>query len=141
MKQTLTGVSALALLAALAVTGCNRGDDATTTGSADTAMPPDTAAQAPADTTPATPPMDSTAGAGERAGASLDDATLTAKVKAALLATDGISGTDISVETQQGKVILTGKVQDQAEALRAAEIASNVEGVQAVDNRIEVSAS
>ena len=141
MKHRLTGVSALALLAALAVTGCNRGDDATTTGSADTAIAPDTTAEAPADTTAATPPMDTTAGAGERAGAALDDATVTAKVKAALLATDGISGTDISVETQQGKVILTGKVQDQAEALRAAEVASNVEGVQAVDNRIEVSSS
>ena len=141
MKHRLTGVSALALLAALAVTGCNRGDDATTTGSADTAIAPDTTAEAPADRTAAPPPMDTTAGAGERAGAALDDATVTAKVKAALLATDGISGTDISVETQQGKVILTGKVQDQAEALRAAEVASNVEGVQAVDNRIEVSAS
>jgi hyperosmotically inducible protein len=138
MKQRLIGVSALALLAALAVTGCNRGDDATTTGSADTSMPPDTTADAPVETTP---PMDTTAGAGERAGVALDDAAVTAKVKAALLATDGISGTDISVETQQGRVILTGKVDDQAEALRAAEVASNVEGVLAVDNRIEVSAS
>jgi len=141
MKQGLTAVSALALVAALALTGCDRGDDVDTTTPADTAVLPDTTPEAPADTTAANPPMDTTAGAGERAGIALDDATVTARVKAALLATDGISGTDISVETQQGHVILTGRVEDQAQALRAAEVVSNVEGVQAVDNRIEVSAS
>lgn len=131
MKQRMYGVPVLALLAALAITGCNRTDDASsTTGSADTGMPPDTTAEAPA------LPEDQTT-----LGAAMDDVTVTAKVKAALLAADGISGTDISVETQDGTVILTGRVPDQAQALRAAEVASNVEGVQAVENRIEVSAS
>lgn len=130
MKQRMYGIPAFALLAALVVTGCNRTDDASTTGSADTGMPPDTTAQAPA-----LPEDGSTT-----LGAAMDDVTVTAKVKAALLAADGISGTDISVETQDGTVILTGRVPDQAQALRAAEVASTVEGVQAVENRIEVSA-
>ncbi len=141
MKTRLLGVPALALAAALTVAGCDRRDE-TTTGEADTTTTfPDSTAQAPA----TVPPADGTAstdaaGPGETMGAALDDATVTAKVKAALLATDGISGTDISVETQQGRVILTGRVPDQAQAQRAAEVASNVEGVQGVDNRIEVAA-
>lgn len=140
MKTRLLGVPALALAAALTAAGCDRRDE-TTTGEADTTTFPDSTAQAPA----TVPPADGTAstdaaGPGETMGAALDDATVTAKVKAALLATDGISGTDISVETQQGRVILTGRVPDQAQAQRAAEVASNVEGVQGVDNRIEVAA-
>lgn len=142
MKTRLLGVPVLALAAALTVAGCNRADETPeTTGEADTTTFPDSTAQAPA----TVPPADGTAstdaaGPGETMGAALDDATVTAKVKAALLATDGISGTDISVETQQGRVILTGRVPDQAQAQRAAEVASNVEGVQGVDNRIEVAA-
>lgn len=143
MKTRLLGVSALALAATLTVAGCDRGEQTPepTTGAADTTTLPDSTAQAPA----TVPPADGTAstdsaGPGETMGAALDDATVTAKVKAALLATDGISGTDISVETQQGRVILTGRVPDQAQAQRAAEVAGNVEGVQGVDNRIEVAA-
>ncbi len=143
MKHRVFGVSALTLVAALAITGCNRGEDARdTTGTADPMVMPEDTAQAP----PATlAPSDTTAGVdpagpGETMGATLDDATVTARVKAALLATDGISGTDISVETQHGRVILTGRVPDQSQALRAAEVAGNVDGVQAVDNRIQVAA-
>lgn len=103
---------------------------------------PDSTAQAPA-TVPQTDTTtgDNLAAADEQAGAALDDAAVTAKVKAALMASDGVSGIDISIETMQGTVILTGKVADQAQALRAAQIAGNVEGVQSVDNRIEVAAS
>jgi hyperosmotically inducible protein len=72
--------------------------------------------------------------------ATVEDTTVTAKVKAALLATDGIQATDISVETQQGVVILTGKVADASQARRAAEIAQGVEGVRAVDNRLTTAA-
>jgi len=137
MKQRLHGVAALALTAALALAGCNRADDnADTTGAVEPTVP-DTTAEAPA-TVPQT--GDPAMGPGEQTGAALDDAAVTAKVKAALLATDGISGTDISVETQQGTVILTGRVPDQAQAQRAAEVAGNVEGVVSVDNRIEVAA-
>lgn len=77
---------------------------------------------------------------GDRAVGALDDATVTAKVKAALLATDGISSSDISVETEQGRVILTGRVPDQMQAERAEDVAEGVEGVLAVENRIEVGA-
>ncbi len=139
MKYTLQGVSALALVAALAMTGCNRTEDVNTTGAVDSnpTLPDDTAQS------PATLPSDTTAEAesmGDRAVGALDDATVTAKVKAALLATDGISSSDISVETEQGRVILTGRVPDQMQAERAEDVAEGVEGVLAVENRIEVGA-
>ncbi len=140
MKYTVHGVSALALVAALAVTGCNRTDDDVDTTAVDPnpTIPEDTA-QAPA-TVPQTDTTPDSAGMGEQAGAALDDAAVTAKVKAALLATDGISGTDISVETQQGRVILSGRVPDQMQAQRAEEVAESIEGVMSVENRIEVAA-
>ena len=139
MKYTLQGVSALALVAALAMTGCNRTEDVNKTGAVDSnpTLPDDTAQS------PATLPSDTTAEAesmGDRAVGALDDATVTAKVKAALLATDGISSSDISVETEQGRVILTGRVPDQMQAERAEDVAEGVEGVLAVENRIEVGA-
>ena len=139
MKYTLQGVSALALVAALAMTGCNRNEDVDTTGAVDSnpTMPDDTAQS------PATLPSDTTAdaeGMGDRAVGALDDAAVTAKVKAALLATDGISSSDISVETEQGRVILTGRVPDQMQAERAEDAAERVDGVLSVENRIEIGA-
>ena len=132
MKHRYYTVPALALCAAVGLSACGRDEDR--------------AAQAPADqeqmaqdTTPATPPATTpgTSGDDQTVGAALDDATITAKVKAALLASDGVSGTDISVETVGGTVILTGEVKDAQQVQRAAEIAMNVEGVRSVDNRLQ----
>jgi hyperosmotically inducible protein len=128
----LTTLSALAFLAAVAVGGCNRqADNAGTntgpTGAANTSQAPTTANNPAAN------------GSAPTAGAAIDDAAVTAKVKAALAATEGISGTDISVETQQGTVILTGKVADATQSQRAARVAGGVEGVRSVDNRLQTS--
>jgi hyperosmotically inducible protein len=128
------GAAAL-LLAGLGLAGCDRGaQDAAQQNS-----------QAPSSAPPAT---DGGAAPGGSATvdpggmqATVDDTTVTAKVKAALLATDGIQATDISVETQQGVVILTGKVADATQAQRAQEIAQSVEGVRSVDNRLTTSSS
>jgi len=68
----------------------------------------------------------------------IDDAAITAKVKTALLAEPGIPSADISVETVAGKVTLTGKVPDRAQAERAIQVAATVEGVTGVDNRLAV---
>jgi hyperosmotically inducible protein len=91
------------------------------------------------DTTPATPPATAPGATGDdqSVGAAVDDAAITAKVKAALLASDGVDGTDVSVETVGGTVILTGQVKDSKQVQRAAEIAMNVEGVRSVDNRLQ----
>ena len=66
----------------------------------------------------------------------VDDSAITAKVKTALRAEPGIPSADISVETVSGKVTLTGKVTDRAQAERAIQAAAMVEGVKGVDNRL-----
>ncbi len=72
------------------------------------------------------------------AGTYVDDATITAKVKAGLLESSKTSGTRVSVDTQAGVVMLSGFV-DSAESKAAAEtIAKDVTGVKSVTNRISV---
>ncbi|MGZ8273820.1 MAG: BON domain-containing protein [Burkholderiaceae bacterium] len=76
-----------------------------------------------------------------QASAAVDDAAITTKVKAALLADDQVKGTQINVDTNSGAVSLTGTVDSQAQVARALEIAKGVSGVQRVDNKLMASAS
>ena len=76
-----------------------------------------------------------------QASAAVDDAAITTKVKAALLADDQVKGTQINVDTSGGTVRLTGTVDSQAQVARAMEIAKGVSGVQRVDNNLAASAS
>jgi osmotically-inducible protein OsmY len=68
----------------------------------------------------------------------LEDTAITAKVKAALLAEKDVKSRDIDVETFQGKVVVKGTVPDRAQADRAVRVASGVDGVKAVENRLTV---
>lgn len=74
----------------------------------------------------------------ERVKAYLDDATVTAKVKAELVKDAGMDGMDISVETHKGQVILSGFVNNGEQLLRAVHIASGVDGVQSVKNALVI---
>jgi hyperosmotically inducible periplasmic protein len=74
----------------------------------------------------------------KRVKAYLDDATVTAKVKAELIKDAGMDGIDISVETHRGQVILSGFVNNGEQLLRAVHIASGVEGVQSVKNALVI---
>ncbi|PPT76591.1 BON domain-containing protein [Xanthomonas arboricola pv. populi] len=60
------------------------------------------------------------------------DTWITTKVKADLLATDNVSGTDVKVETKNGIVTLTGTVATKAEHDKAVAIAKGIEGVKSV---------
>jgi len=60
------------------------------------------------------------------------DTWITTKVKADLLASDGVSGTDVKVETKNGIVTLTGTVATQAEYDKAVSVAKGVDGVKSV---------
>jgi hyperosmotically inducible protein len=71
-------------------------------------------------------------------GESIDDSAITAKAKTALLADDEVSGFQGSVETFKGVVPLSGFVDTQAQALKAAQIVRTVKGVQTVNNNIAV---
>lgn len=75
------------------------------------------------------------------ASAAIDDAAITTKVKAALLADDQVKGTQINVDTNGGTVRLTGTVDSQAQVSRAMEVAKGVSGVQKVENNLTASAS
>jgi hyperosmotically inducible protein len=68
----------------------------------------------------------------------IDDGAITARVKTALLAADGVAGTSIDVDTTRGKVTLTGKLPAREQVDRAVRIAASVEGVSGVENRLVV---
>ena len=68
-------------------------------------------------------------------GEVIDDAAITTKVKANLLADPMVSAFAISVETSRGVVNLTGIVNSTAERDRAIQIAQDVGGVKRVDAR------
>ena len=74
----------------------------------------------------------------QTAGQYVDDATITTKVKAALLADDEVKGLAIGVETSGGTVQLTGKTKSDSERQKAEQIAKNVQGVTGVQNSIAV---
>lgn len=76
-----------------------------------------------------------------RAGASVDDAWITTKVKSALLADPQIQGLKIDVDTEQGVVSLSGEIESVAEQKQAVEVAAGIEGVKAVDDTQLVVAS
>ena len=66
----------------------------------------------------------------------IDDATMTAKVKAKLFDDPVVRGTAISVETFKGTVQLSGFANSKEEANKAESLAKSVEGVRAVRNSI-----
>jgi len=75
-----------------------------------------------------------------KTSAAVDDAAITTKVKAALLADDQVKGTQINVDTSAGIVKLTGTVDSQAQVQRAVEVAKGISGVQKVENNLAASA-
>lgn len=76
--------------------------------------------------------------AGNKVGNFMDDSTITAKVKAALLDNESIESTDISVKTDKKVVTLSGFVQSQAQAEAAVAAAKTVEGVASVSDKLHV---
>jgi hyperosmotically inducible protein len=76
-----------------------------------------------------------------QASAVVDNAALTTKVKAALLADDQVKGTQINVDSENGTVKLTGTVDTPEQMRRAEEVARGVQGVQRVDNNLTASAN
>ncbi|MFC6840857.1 BON domain-containing protein [Xanthomonas theicola] len=61
------------------------------------------------------------------------DTWITTKVKADLLATKDVSGTDIKVETLNGTVKLSGAVESTAQRDKAISVSKMIDGVKKVD--------
>ena len=75
----------------------------------------------------------------QSAGDYVDDATLTARVKAALLDDDQVKGTNFNVDVYQAKVTLSGVTDSREQARRAEQIARQTPGVKGVESTIRVS--
>ena len=78
------------------------------------------------------------AAATDKMTAAVDDSALTAKVKAALLAEPGLRSAQISVDTKNAAVTLSGSVDSATSKDRAKEIASSVAGVTTVVDQLSV---
>ncbi len=76
---------------------------------------------------------------GQKAGKAIDDTTITAAVKAGILAEPGLKVLKIDVDTKNGEVMLTGSVDSSEKVERATQIANAIQGVKSVDNRLAVS--
>jgi len=68
----------------------------------------------------------------EQTSQKVDDATITASVKAKFTSDDLVKARNIDVDTQDGSVSLRGTVANRLEADRAVQIAENMEGVRQV---------
>lgn len=71
-------------------------------------------------------------------GVTIDDSTLTTKVKSALIDSADTKAYQINVETRSGVVQLSGFVNNAASKASAARLAREVTGVRSVDNQIDV---
>lgn len=73
---------------------------------------------------------------GAKAGLAIDDAEITAKVKAAIFAEPGLKSLQISVDTERGVATLSGSVDSQSNSDMAKALAGAVVGVKEVENRL-----
>lgn len=112
-------VLTITLIGALSIAGCGKTEDK----GPKPATAPESAAAPEAKTT---------------VGTDIDDATITTKVKSALLADADVKGFDIKVETRKGEVQLSGFVDNQSQIDRAITITRGVEGVKNVDNKMSL---
>jgi len=133
MTTTTTHQRTAALIAgllALTLAACNKTDDRTAGEKVDSGVAK-------------TEQMASDAKAKTEQGASamgekIDDAQITASVSAGLAKDSELSAIKIDVDTQGGKVMLTGPAPTVAAKARAEEIARSVKGVSTVENKLEV---
>ncbi len=70
--------------------------------------------------------------------AAYDDATITTRVKTALLNDPQINALKIDVNTSQGVVTLTGSARSKADEQKAVQLAKGVQGVKDVKSNLQV---
>jgi hypothetical protein len=137
--RTLALAAAVATLAGVA--GCDRNEPPDRVSSAPSpATSPQSKPSMPSQSPSAAATPATTPGGDRTAGQVVDDAGITAKVKAALVAEKGVNGMSINVDTSEGKVTLSGKVPDSTQVERATQVARGIDGVKSVDNQLTVGA-
>lgn len=140
----IAGVTALAVFLA----GCDRGPD-------EAAREPSTYTRNGPDAKPATPEAPATAPSGSAQPGqptrgtlatadpqrdTLSDTVITGKIKAAILTDPGMTGADVSVNTDKGVVALAGNVKSQEQIAIASAHAQRQDGVLRVDNHLAMNA-
>ena len=80
----------------------------------------------------------SSAFAAETTGQYIDDASITTKAKAALLADLKLKSVHISVETTHGAVELTGSVDNLDQEAEAVNAVNKIDGVKVVKDRLNI---
>lgn len=163
-RNRLAIVASAAALTLL--TACSRQDDTvasnsradggmTTSEPAPATTVPSTTAPStttPSTTAPADTPANTVESTAERAGNAAErgvetavtatgDASLTAKVKTALITAPDLSAMKIDVDTSNGVVTLKGQVKNTDEKVKAEQVASNVTGVTQVVNNLQIANS
>jgi hyperosmotically inducible protein len=78
------------------------------------------------------------AACGKSIGETIDDATITARVKTALLNDPEVGGLKIDVDTTLGVVTMSGIVKSRAEEQRAVQLARGIPGVREVRSTLVV---
>lgn len=143
-SRTTLLAGAIAAALSLAACGDARNDSAPRTSSN---PPPVTSSATPSDrvTADASKGTERAAANVEKAGDNVanaaGDAAMTAKVKARLMAEPGIDSLQIDVDSSNGRVTLSGEVDTPERRARAKELASSVEGVTSVIDRLAMKRS
>ncbi len=78
---------------------------------------------------------------GRTVGETIDDATITTRVKTALLNDPQVAGLKIDVDTTLGVVTMSGIVRNRTEEQRAVQLARGIPGVKDVRSTLQVDAS
>src|SRR3954463_5876708 len=77
-------------------------------------------------------------GCGKTVGETIDDTTITTRVKTAMLNDPSVGGLRIDVDTFKGVVTLSGRVKSEAEKQQAVTLARRVSGVTEVKDSLQV---
>jgi hyperosmotically inducible periplasmic protein len=75
---------------------------------------------------------------GKTVGQTIDDTTITTRVKTAMLNDPAVGGLRIDVDTFKGAVTLSGRVKSQAEKDQAMTLARRVTGVTEVKDNLQI---
>jgi hyperosmotically inducible periplasmic protein len=77
-------------------------------------------------------------GCGKTVGETIDDTTITTRVKTAMLNDPAVGGLRIDVDTFKGAVTLSGRVKSDAEKQQAIALARGINGVTEVKDALQV---
>ena len=141
MNRKISSMTTIgALVASLALVGCNRTDQQGAGAGSGASMPP--AEQRGATGTDGATSMerakDATANATAKIGDKIDDAMITTSVKSELAKDASLSAMSINVDTAAGRVALNGTAPTAAAKAQATTLAQNVKGVVSVDNKLTI---